>query len=66
MPTDWVWVVIGGLMIGAAAAVQRPGNGRIIGAHGIVGGLIDETEQDRSTTIAFFDWTDWNDRVDDI
>ena len=43
MEMDWVWGLIGGLMIGLAGAVLLLGNGRIMGASGILGGLIDGT-----------------------
>lgn len=38
---DWIWGLVGGLMIGCAAAIYLLGNGRIMGASGIVGGMID-------------------------
>ncbi|WP_353627797.1 YeeE/YedE thiosulfate transporter family protein [Sulfitobacter sp. TCYB15] len=38
---DWIWGLIGGLMIGSGAAVYLLGNGRIMGASGIIGGLVD-------------------------
>ncbi|WP_299559795.1 YeeE/YedE thiosulfate transporter family protein [uncultured Sulfitobacter sp.] len=41
MPVDWIWGLAGGLMIGCAAALYLLGNGRIMGASGILGGLID-------------------------
>lgn len=41
MPMDWVWGLIGGLMIGSAGALYLLGNGRIMGVSGILGGLID-------------------------
>jgi len=41
IPTDWIYGLIGGLMIGAAAAMFLLVNGRIMGASGILGGLID-------------------------
>ncbi|WP_299657386.1 YeeE/YedE family protein [uncultured Tateyamaria sp.] len=53
MPVDWIWGLVGGLMIGTAAAVFLLGTGRIMGASGIVGGLIDGSGTDKSTTIAF-------------
>lgn len=53
MPVDWIWGLVGGLMIGTAAAVLLLGTGRIMGASGIVGGLVDGTARDRSATIAF-------------
>ncbi|WP_366142219.1 YeeE/YedE family protein [uncultured Tateyamaria sp.] len=40
-------------MIGTAAAVLLLGTGRIMGASGIVGGFVDGTGQDRSTTLSF-------------
>ena len=41
MEMDWIWGLIGGLMIGCAGAVYLLGPGRIMGASGILGGLID-------------------------
>lgn len=41
MHIDWIWGLIGGLMIGSAGAVYLLGNGRIMGASGILGGLLD-------------------------
>jgi len=41
--TDWIWGLVGGLMIGTAAAFFLLGNGRIMGASGIIGGLVDRT-----------------------
>ncbi len=41
MPTEWISGLVGGLMIGAAAALFLLANGRIMGASGIVGGLVD-------------------------
>ncbi len=38
---DWVWGLVGGLMIGGAAALYLLGNGRIMGVSGILGGLVD-------------------------
>jgi len=38
---DWVWGFVGGLMIGAAASLYLLVNGRIMGASGIVGDLVD-------------------------
>ena len=37
----WLWGFVGGLMIGAAAALYLLVNGRILGASGILGGLVD-------------------------
>jgi hypothetical protein len=41
MIIDWMWGLLGGLMIGCAGAVYLLGNGRIMGASGIIGGLVD-------------------------
>lgn len=40
---DWVWGFFGGLMIGGAGALYLLVNGRIMGASGILGGLLDGT-----------------------
>ncbi len=41
METDWVLGLLGGLMIGGGAAIYLLVNGRIMGASGILGGLLD-------------------------
>lgn len=41
MPTDWLHGLAGGALIGAAAALLLLGNGRILGASGILGSLLD-------------------------
>ncbi len=41
MHIDWIWGLIGGLLIGTGGAVYLLGNGRIMGASGIIGGLVD-------------------------
>ena len=41
MEIDWIRGLLGGLLIGLAGAVLLLGNGRIMGASGILGGLID-------------------------
>ena len=43
IPMDWILGLIGGLMIGAAAAMYLLINGRIMGASGILGGIVDAT-----------------------
>ncbi len=43
IPQDWIWGFVGGLMIGSAAALYLLVNGRIMGASGIVGGLVDRS-----------------------
>lgn len=41
MQADWLWGLGGGLLIGLGAAMLLWGNGKIMGASGIVGGLVD-------------------------
>ncbi|MTI00490.1 YeeE/YedE family protein [Roseibium sp. RKSG952] len=41
MNPEWIWGLIGGLLIGLGAAVYLLGNGRIMGASGILGALVD-------------------------
>lgn len=41
MPQEWLFGLLGGAMIGLAAAMYLLLNGRIMGASGIVGGLVD-------------------------
>ena len=43
MEQDWIWGIVGGLMIGSAGAIFLLMNGRILGASGIIGGLVDGT-----------------------
>ncbi|WP_193142033.1 MULTISPECIES: YeeE/YedE family protein [unclassified Meridianimarinicoccus] len=41
MPVEWIFGLIGGLIIGTAGAVFLLANGRIMGASGLIGGLVD-------------------------
>ena len=43
IPADWIFGLIGGLMIGSAAAMYLLINGRIMGASGILGSIVDAT-----------------------
>ncbi|MEQ9257585.1 MAG: YeeE/YedE family protein [Roseovarius sp.] len=43
MESAWIYGLIGGLMIGSAAALFLLANGRIMGASGLIGGAIDGT-----------------------
>ena len=56
IPMDWILGLVGGLMIGTAAAIYLLVAGRIMGASGILGGLVDGTGRttatDRITFIA--------------
>ncbi|MFV1442519.1 YeeE/YedE thiosulfate transporter family protein [Phaeobacter sp. JH20_36] len=48
MNADWIWGLIGGALIGTGGAVYLLGNGRIMGASGILGGLIDGSGRNTS------------------
>ena len=56
MQQDWIWGLVGGGIIGLAAAMFLLVNGRIMGASGIIGGLVDGSGrsnwQERSAFIA--------------
>lgn len=52
METDWIWGLVGGLMIGSAGAMFLLINGRIMGASGIIGGLVDRSG-----------WSTWAERI---
>lgn len=56
MPMDWIMGLAGGLLIGLAAALFLLVNGRIMGASGIIGGLVDGSGrsdwQERAALIA--------------
>ncbi|WP_372603910.1 YeeE/YedE family protein [Actibacterium sp.] len=41
MEQDWIWGFVGGLLIGTGGAVYLLVNGRIMGASGILGALLD-------------------------
>ncbi len=41
LPPDWIFGLLGGLMIGASAALLLLGNGRVLGASGIAGRLLE-------------------------
>lgn len=43
MEQDWLWGLAGGALIGCAGAIYLLMNGRVMGASGIVGGLVDGT-----------------------
>lgn len=53
MDTAWLYGLLGGLLIGTGGAVLLLGTGRIMGASGIVGGLVDGSSTDRGPTISF-------------
>ena len=43
MPIDWTLGLVGGVIIGIAGALYLLLNGRIMGASGIIGGLVDRS-----------------------
>ncbi len=45
MQSEWIWGLGGGILIGLGAAVYLLGNGRIMGASGILGGLVDNSDR---------------------
>lgn len=54
MNPDWIAGLGGGLLIGSAAALYLLGNGRIMGASGLLGGLIDGSGRANWTERAVF------------
>ena len=46
MNPDWIYGLLGGLLIGTGGAVFLLANGRIMGASGIIGGLVDGSGHD--------------------
>ena len=54
MQPDWIFGALGGLMIGTAAALFLLINGRVMGASGILGGLLDGSgRSNRGERLAF-------------
>jgi uncharacterized membrane protein YedE/YeeE len=54
MHADWLWGFFGGLLIGLGGTIYLLVNGRIMGASGIVGGLVDGTGRtSRAERISF-------------
>lgn len=45
---DWIYGLLGGLIIGSAGALYLLVNGRIMGASGIIGSLVDGTSRNSS------------------
>ena len=54
MQMDWLLGLAGGLIIGCAAALYLLVNGRVMGASGIVGALIDGSAKETSRERLFF------------
>lgn len=54
MMADWIAGLLGGVMIGGAAALYLLGNGGIMGASGLLGGLVDGSgRSNRAERLAF-------------
>ncbi len=54
MQTDWLWGLAGGGLIGLAGAILLLGNGRIMGASGILGSTVDRSAgKDSSENVMF-------------
>lgn len=54
MPQDWILGLLGGAMIGLAAAAYLLINGRVMGASGIIGSLVDRSARENATERAAF------------
>ncbi len=54
MPLDWIWGLVGGLLIGTAAAAYLLLNGKIMGASGLLSGVLDRSTQGKSRIEALF------------
>ena len=46
MQTDWIMGLTGGVVIGLAAGFYLLTNGKVMGASGIIGGLVDKSGWD--------------------
>ena len=54
MQTEWIWGLAGGLMIGIAAAIYVLAHGKIMGASGIYGRVVDRSDvAERPLSLAF-------------
>lgn len=51
---EWIWGLAGGLVIGTAASLFLLVNGRIMGASGLLGGLVDGSGRSRTSESAAF------------
>lgn len=49
IPSDWIFGLAGGLLIGLSAAILLLGNARILGASGILGSIVEGSEPDATT-----------------
>lgn len=53
LPSDWIFGLLGGLMIGASAALLLLVNGRVLGASGLLGGLVERATDSLRENAAF-------------
>jgi uncharacterized membrane protein YedE/YeeE len=54
MEQSWIMGLLGGLLIGLGGAVYLLGNGRIMGASGIIGALVDRSGSSQATERVVF------------
>ena len=54
IPSDWIFGLAGGLLIGLSAAILLLGNARILGASGILGSIVEGSEPDAATERLWF------------
>lgn len=54
MPVEWIFGLLGGLVIGLAASIFLLVNGRIMGASGIIGGIVDGSGRGNRTERLYF------------
>lgn len=54
IPSDWIFGLAGGLLIGLSAAILLLGNARILGASGILGSIVEGSELDAATERLWF------------
>ena len=54
MQTDWILGLTGGVVIGLAASVYLLTNGKVMGASGIIGGLVDKSGWSTARDIIVF------------
>lgn len=54
IPSDWIFGLAGGLLIGLSAAILLLGNARILGASGILGSIVEGSEPDATTERLWF------------
>ncbi len=45
MPLDWIYGLVGGVLIGCAGVVLLLGNGRVMGASGLIFGMFKTTDR---------------------